>query len=89
MKLFKLMMYYFGLYEDIMIDFIRFDVSLLYLIVGDIGSGKMIIFDVMCVVLYGNVFNECWLVEMFCFDFVIFKQVIEVIFLFEYKGVIY
>lgn len=89
MKPLKLTMHYFGPYEDTTIDFTRFDASPLYLIAGDTGSGKTTIFDAMCVALYGNASNERRSAEMFRSDFATPKQVTEVTFLFEHKGVTY
>lgn len=58
MKLLYLKLNNFGFFLKEEIDFFKIDNNELFLISGKIGSGKIMIFDVMIYVLFGKVLIE-------------------------------
>lgn len=69
MKFVYLVMNYFGFYEYLIIDFSKLESILIFLISGDIGVGKLIIFDVMIFVFFGSMMNDGmdgWVVKEMC-----------------------
>lgn len=89
MKLLFLILKNFGLYINEIIDFMKFEDFLFFLISGKIGFGKIMIFDGMSYVLFGESFGKLCLGKEMCFIFVDFLEVIEVILFFKYNEYFY
>lgn len=84
MKLKKLKFKNFGFFINEIVDFLWLIEVLFFLISGKIGVGKMMIFDGIIFVFFGEIFGRFCFGKEMCFLFVILEEEISVIFFFEY-----
>lgn len=86
----KLMMHYFGPYEDETVDFGELSATPVFLVSGNTGSGKTTIFDAMCYALFGQTTNDHDRdASAMRSDFAPSDQETRVTFVFEHQGVAY